>query len=319
MIRQLAWMSTLLWLAACATASAQSYPTRPIRLILPTAPGSSPDVLARPIAQRLGEALGQTVVVENVPGAAGAIAVERAMKAPPDGHTLLYGFNSLVTMNPALYRKLPYDVERDMAPVGMVMAGSYVWAANNDLAANSIPELIALAKARPRQISYVSIGPGTAAHLGVELLAAQAGVEFLHVPSKSALLSEVIGGQVQMKIDPTSVIIPQVRAGKLKALAVTGPKRLPQLPDVPAVAESVPGYELLGWHAVWAPAGTAREIIARLNAELAAAVRAPESVARLAAVAFEPAVSTPDELAAQIRREAAVWARLIKARNITLD
>ena len=314
------WLAAGLALALAAGASqAQQYPNRPIRVIVPSSPGGSPDVLARIIAAPLGEELGQPLVVETVPGAAGIIGTDRAAKATPDGYTLLYGFNQVATMNPPLYKKLPYQPERDLLPLGLTLNLSYMWIANNDFEPKTIADLVKLNRARPGTVNYASTGPGSAAHLGGLLLERMTGTQMNHIPYRGNTTSDLLAGVVQLKLDPVAASLGLVKSGKVKVLAVSSPKRLAILPDVPTVAETVPGFEMTGWQGFWAPAGTPPAIVQRLNAAIVKVVRAPEMQARILELGYEPLGSSPKEMADRIHSELQEWTTILKQANITIE
>jgi tripartite-type tricarboxylate transporter receptor subunit TctC len=300
-------------------ALAQAYPTRPIHLIVPSAPGGSPDVLARLLSVPLAEELGQPVIVETVTGAAGIIGTDKVAKAQADGYTLLYGFNQVATMNPPLYKKLPYQPERDLVPLGLTLNLSYMWIANNDFEPRNIAELIKYNRANPGKVNYASTGPGSAAHLGALLLERMTGTRMTHVPYRGNTNSDLIGGVVQLKLDPIAASLGLVKAGRVKVLAVSSPKRLAVLPDVPTVAETVPDYELTGWQGMWAPVGTSPAIVQRLNAAIVKVIQAPEMQKKIQDLGYEPLGSSPKEMADRIHRETASWTAVIKQANITLD
>jgi len=308
-------------LPSWATAQSRGYPNKPIRMIVPSASGGSPDTLARIFAQKLSESMGQSVVVEALPGASGLIGTEKAMKAPADGYTILYGFNQRVTMNPHQFAKMPYDVDKDMVPVSLVAHMAYVWIAPPSFPANSMAELIQLAKAQPGKINFASPGLGSGSHLGGELLMQAAGIEMLHIPYKSTTTAtlDLLAGIVQLKMDPYASAMPLIKSGKVKALAVTGPTRSTLLPQVPTVLESLPGYEIPGWHAVWVPAGTPPDIVRRLNNEFVKITRSPEIRSRLAEMSIEAVGSTPGELVQATRSESKMWGDLLKTRQIKLE
>ena len=298
---------------------AQGYPSKPIRIIVPSAPGGSPDVLARLISVPLGEELGQPLIVETMPGAAGIIGTDRVAKSTPDGYTLLYGFNQVATMNPPLYKKLPYQPERDLAPIGLTLNLSYMWIANADFEPKSIGELLKLNRAKPGSVNYASTGPGSAAHLGGVLLERMTNTQMTHVPYRGNTNSDLMAGVVQLKLDPVAASLGLVRSGKVKVLAVSSPKRLAVLPDVPTVAETVPGYELTGWQGLWAPAGTPAAVIQRVNAAMVKVIQSPEMQKRIQDLGYEPLGSSAKEMADRIRSELAQWTLLLKQTNITLE
>ena len=301
--------------------AAQSYPNKPIRLVVPAGPGGSPDIMARIVAPYLAEALGQAVFVDNVAGAASIIGTDKVAKATPDGYTLLYGFNQIATMNPALYPNLPYQPERDLAPIGQVLNLTYMLTAAPTFGPNNPAELIALAKAKPRSVSYASTGTGSAAHLGVVMFERAAGIEMLHVPYKagSGANTDLMAGVTDVRLDPIAGSLTLVKGGKLKALAVTSTERNSALPEVPTVAETLPGFEFSGWQGIWAPAKTPPAIIQKLNSALMTVLRRPEVRSRIVELTFEPAGSTPEQMAERVRRETRQWASIVKAAKITLE
>jgi tripartite-type tricarboxylate transporter receptor subunit TctC len=307
-------------LAAWALAGhAQGYPNKPIRVVVPSSPGGSPDTLARLIAVPLGEELGQPLVVDTVPGAAGIIGTDKVAKAAADGYTLLYGFNQVATMNPPLYKKLPYQPERDLMPLGLTLNLSYMWIANNDFAPDNIAELVKLNRAKPGSVNYASTGPGSAAHLGGLLLERMTHTEMTHVPYRSNTNPDLLAGIVQLKLDPVAASIGLAKSGKVKVLAVSSPRRLAILPDVPTVAESVPGYEMVGWQGFWAPVGTPPAIAQRLNEAIVKVIRRPDMQKRIQELGYEPLGSSPKEMADRIHSELAEWTGILKQANITLE
>jgi tripartite-type tricarboxylate transporter receptor subunit TctC len=298
---------------------ADDYPSRPIHLVVPSAPGGSPDALARLLSVPLGQELGQTIIVEPLPGAAGILGTDKVAKAVPDGYTLLYGFNQVVTMNPPLYKNLPYKPERDLIPLGMTLNLSYMWIANNDFAPKNIAEVVSLNKGKPGSVAYASTGNGSAAHLGGVLLERMTNTKMNHVPYRGNTNSDLMAGVVQLKCDPVAASLALVKSGKVKVLAVTSPKRLAVLPDVPTVAETIPGYELVGWQGVWAPTGTPPAIVQRLNAAIVKVVNLPEVQKGIKDFGYEPLGSTPKEMADRIHRELEEWTVIIKQSNISVD
>ncbi|ANN80488.1 hypothetical protein BAU07_13700 [Bordetella flabilis] len=302
-----------------ADARADAYPSRPIRVIVPSSPGGSPDVLARIVCAALGKELGQAMVVETLPGAAGIVGTNKVAQATPDGYTLLYGFNQIATMNPPLYKDLPYQPERDLAPIGLTLNLGYMWIANESFGPSSIAELIALNRARPGSVNYASTGPGSAAHLGGLLLERMTGTRMTHVPYRSNTTPDLLANVVQLKLDPVAASIGLVKSGKVKVLAVSSPRRLAVLPDVPTVAETVPGYEMTGWQGLWAPAGTPDAIVRQLNAAMVKVIHAPEMQKRIQELGYEPVGSTPGEMAARIHSELQQWAGIVKQANLKLD
>jgi tripartite-type tricarboxylate transporter receptor subunit TctC len=306
-------------LTAAPAAAQDTWPSRPLRIIAPAPPGTAPDIFGRLFAEQLTKILGQPVTVDNRPGASAILGTELAAKAPADGHTLLYGFNSIVTMNPHLFSKLPYDAQRDLAPVTQILAGGFVVIANNDFPARDLRAALEQARARPSQVSYGSYGPGSASDLGFKLIEESAKVDFLHVPYKQGVTNDVIGGVLNLTMEPTGFILPFIQAGKVRPLAVTTPRRIALLPEVPTVAESFPGFEVGGWHAFFVPGGTPPAIVARLNAAIRQVLATPEMQKRVSDIGFTPTGTTPEELATIIRRESDTWGRIIRAKNIKLD
>jgi len=323
----------LRWMAAAAAGCiclaayaepgfAQSYPTRVVRLVHGFAAGSAIDVFARPLAQKLSEALGQQVVVDSRPGATGTIANELVAKSAPDGYTLLAAPGSAMAATPHLY-KVPYDPLRDFAPVIQISTFSYVLVAHPAVPAKTARDLIALAKSRPAPLTYGSTGVGSGFHLAGELFAAMAGIQLLHVPYRgggSAAITDLVAGRVDLMWDSLAVVLPQMRAGKLRAIGVTGAHRAAALPNVPAIAESgLPGYEMVGWHGVFAPAGTAREIIERLNATIAKILGTPDIKELWTTQAMEILPSTPEQFAARLRFDYDRYGKLIKSSGISIQ
>lgn len=308
-------------ISLAAGAQGPAYPTKPIHLIVPTSAGGGADALARAVGPRLSQALGQPVVIENKAGAAGNIAAEQVAKAPPDGYTLLVGAIAPLAINPTLF-KLPYDPMRDFAPItGGVVFGN-VLVAHPSVSANNVQELIALAKARPGSLNYGSAGPGTAGHLAGELLADMAHVNLVHIPYKGGgpAMSDLLGGQTQLIFASPPSAIAYIKAGRLKALGVTGAQRIGSLPDVPTIAESaLAGYEAINWYCFVAPAKTPKEIVTRLNQELRKALESAEIREILVGQGMEPAPSTPEELSAFMQSEIVKWRKVIKDRKIAAD
>ena len=303
-----------------AASGAQPYPDRPVRLIVGFPPGGAADILGRVAAQQLSEALGQQFVVDNRGGAGGLIATEIAAKSPPDGYTLL--FTSIPhVINPHLYRKVTYDAVKDFAPVGQFVSVPLMMASNVSFPAKSVKELIALARAKPGQINYASGGSGASSHLAMELLKSMAKIDLVHIPYKGTgpLITDLIGGQVNVTIASAVPLSPQVRAGKLRGLAVTSPQRSPSFPDLPAIAETVPGYEVVNWFGVLAPAGAARAIVARLNKELNAALTSPELRRQLAAQGADAAGGTSEDFGQRIRSDFVKWAKVVKESGARVD
>jgi tripartite-type tricarboxylate transporter receptor subunit TctC len=278
---------------------AQDYPSRPVRLVVPYAAGGPVDIVARITAQKLSEILNQQVVVDNRAGAGGNIALEVVARASPDGYTLLMGANGTNAINPSLYRKMPVDPEKDLAPVSMVASSAMILVVHPSLPAANVKQLIALARAKPGSITYASSGSGSTAHLSGELFKSMARVDMLHIPYKGAgpALTDLVGGQVQTMITGVSSTLPHVKADRLKALGVSSEKRQPLLPDVPTIGEQLPGYEVATWYGVFVPAATPRSLVDRLNQTLVRIFATPDAQARLAAVGADAQTSKPDQFA----------------------
>ena len=297
-------------------------PPKPMRIIVPFAAGGATDVLARVIAAPLGEKAGHPVIVENRLGANGSIGSDAVAKAAPDGATLLMGTIATHSIQPAMGMKLPYSPERDFVPVVQAASQAYAVVANPLFAPNTMRELAALARREPGKITYASASKGTAAHLFAELFASLADVQLVAVHYKGAApaMNDVMGGHVPFTFDVVLTTLSQIKAGKLKALAVTSERRSPALPDVPTIAESgFPGYNAVGWNGLFAPAGTPRETVARLATEVSAMLNRPEVREKIAAQGAEVVGGTPEQFAAFIRADSAKWAQLIRKQNITPD
>lgn len=316
MVSKALLLSALALFAAMAqpAAAQNGYPARPIRIIVPSAPGGGTDYTARTIAQKLTEAVGQTVIVENRPGAAGNIGVEIASKASPDGYTLVMPITSFA-MNPHLYKKLPFDTVNDFAPITLAAVAPLYLVISPSVPAKNVSELITLAKSKPGQLNYANSGNGTSAHLAGELFKKMAGVDLVSIAYKGGgpAVLDLVAGRVQMYFSTVPAALAQVQAGKLRGLAVTSAKRVNLMPDVPTVAESgLPGYEIVGWFGLFAPAGTPKPVIAKLNRELNQVLRAPETQKRFESEGLVPGGGTPEELVKFLRSEIAKWGALIK-------
>jgi len=302
-------------LAARAQGPALDYPTRPITLIVPYAPGGGNDVLARGVAEPMSKTLGQPIVIENHGGAGGSIGTRQVAKSAPDGYTLGLGGTGTLAIDPTLYPNAGYDPRKDFAPVGLIATGPLIILVNPSLPAHNMQELIALAKAQPGKLNYASAGKGSGIHLGTVLLADTAGIELIHVPYRGSgpALTDLLGGHVSIYFSSLPPAIGLVKDGKLRALGVTGLKRSPILPDVPTVAEQgLPGFEAVLHYGIVAPAGTPRPIIDKLNAALRAALNTDDVHRRIATEGAEPLPTTPDEYAADIDREETKWSALVK-------
>ena len=307
---------------ASPDASAQDYPTRSVRLIIPFAPGGSNDILGRMIGARLSETLGQQVVIDNRGGAGGSIGVELAAKSPPDGYTIVIGHIGTLAVNPTLYKKLAYDPLRDFQTISLLAKVPNIMVVHPSVPAKSVKELLALARARPGALVYGSGGSGGAGHLATEYFKLMAKVDLVHVPYKGTgpAIIDLLAGQTQLVFAGVPGISAQVRAGKLRALGVSTTRRLAVFPEVPTIAEAgVPGYEATQWYGVLAPAGTPKAIVTRLNQEILKALQTPQMQERLAADGAEPLPSTPEEFSAFIKEEIARWAPVIKAAGIRAD
>jgi len=303
-----------------ATAAlAQSYPAKPIRLIVPFAAGGGNDNVARLVGKHLSDSLGQQLVIDNRPGAGGVLGAELAAKAVPDGYTLFLGGVGSHAVNPNLNVSLPYDPIRDFAPVALLAQAPLVLVVHPSVPADSITAFVALARSRPGQLNYASNGNGSSSHLAAVMFDSMTGVDMVHVPYKglSPALTDLLSGRVQLMFSSVVAILPHIKAGKLRGLAVTGSRRLASMPNLPTIAESgLPGYEASSWYGVLAPAGTPREIVARLNAELVKALEQPEVRTSLLAEGAEPIGGSPEQFAAHIRSEMERLGKMIREAKI---
>ena len=303
------------------TAQAQSYPSRPIRLVLPFAAGGLVDVPGRILAQKLSEALGQPVVVENRAGAGSTIGADNLAKSKPDGYTLMITSTTHV-ISANLYKRLPYDALRDFTMVMKLAEGPYVLVVHPSLAANSVADLVALAKAQPGRIDYASSGNGSSQHLVAALFCAMSGAPLNHIPYKGSdrATQDIIGGQVKVGFVGTPIALPHVKSGRLRALAVSTARRSAEMPAVPTLAEAgVPGYEATIWMGLFAPAGLPREIVARLHGEVGRVLAAPQARAAIAATGLEVSLSTPEEFAAFVRAEHGKWGKVVRETGATVN
>lgn len=307
---------------ATAQDRAANYPTKTVRIIAGSAPGAAVDFNARLAAQKLTEAFGQAVVVEQRTGASGTIGTEYVAKSPPDGYTLALGSMATLCVVPHLYAKIGYDPVKDFAPVTIIAASPFVVDVHPSVPARNLKELIALARANPGKLTFGTAGPGSVSHLGIEMLKSMANVNFLHVPYKGvapAMIS-LLGGETDLLYDPVLTSLPHVKAGKIRALAVGASKRSPLLPEVPTVAESgVPGFEASSWFGIVAPAATPREIVARLHATLVRTIGDKEVTQRLLSQGMEPVLNTPEQFAERIRQELPRWGKLVRAAGIKAE
>jgi len=302
--------------------AAQPWPSKPIKWVVPFAPGGTTDILARTIGEKLSVTLGQPIIVENKPGAGGGVGAEQVAKSPPDGYTIMGGTISTHAINASLYKSLPYDPVRDFAPITLIVRVPNMLVVNPDVPAKDVRELIALLKANPGKYSFASSGNGTSQHLSGELFKVMTGVEMQHVPYRGSppALADVVGGQVTMTFDNITTAWPLVKGGKLRALAVTTAKRSPIAPDVPTLAEAgLAGYEIGSWQGVFAPAGVPAEIVKRFNAEIVRIVNAPDVRQKLLDMGAEPAPNTPEEFAAMVKAEVTKWGDVVRKSGATVD
>jgi tripartite-type tricarboxylate transporter receptor subunit TctC len=308
-------------LAAPFGAAAQEYPTRAVTVIVPQAPGGTNDIVARVVGEALSRSLGQPFVIENRPGAGGNIGTQAAARAKPDGYTLLVTISSSQAINPALYKKVPFDPVKDFAPITLLGSVPNVLVANTEFPPNTLPELIALAKAKPGELKYASAGNGTLNHLLGEMLKTSAGIDLVHVPYKGVApaVTDVLGGFVNMGFASLPSVVSHLRNGKLKAFGVSTAQRSPTLPDVPAIGETVPDYAGDLWVGLFAVAGTPKDIIAKLHAETVKALGTPAVREKLETQGVEVATSTPEELAAKLQADLALWAKVVKESGATVD
>ncbi len=305
----------LVMTVAAAGACAQPYPERPVRVIVPYSAGGVVDSVARIAGSRLATVLGQQMVIDNRAGGGGNIGVEIVVRATPDGYTLLMGSNGTNAINPSLYARLPFDPARDLVPVSLVATGALALVVPASLPAASMSALIALAKAKPDAINYASSGNGSTSHLAGELFKSMAGIDMAHVPYKGAApaLIDVASGRIQVMFTGVSTTLPHIKAGRLKALGVTGEKRLDILPGTPAVTEQLPGYDVTSWYGLFAPAGTPKKRVDILQRALATVFATQEARAGIAAIGAEAMTSTPEQLGRMVHQERTKWAKVIKA------
>ena len=302
-------------------AVAAEYPDRPVRMIVPFTPAGATDMLARLVGERLGAKLGQSVVIDNRAGAGGNVGAEIAARAAPDGYTLLMGPASIYAISATLYPRLGYDLAKDLTPVSLVANVPHVLLVNNDLPVKSVPELIQFAKKKPGELNIASQGSGTVSHLEAELLKHMAGIEMLHVPYRGSApaILDLIGGRVHVMFDSIASALPHIRAGKLRAIAVASNTRSSLLPNMPTVAESLPGYSAHSWLGIFVPAGTPQSIVQRLQRDLVAAIDEPKTQARLVEAGFEPKSSTQEDFAKLVRDEMEKWRPVVKMSGATPD
>ena len=301
--------------------AAASWPTRPVRVVVPFAAGGIADNLGRQVAARLSQALGQQFVVENVTGAGGNPGAATVARAAPDGYTILMGTVGTHAINPALYKTMPYDHRRDFRPISLVATSPNILVVHPDSPANSVPEFMALAKAKPGGLSFASSGAGSSLHLTAEMFMAMTGTRMTHVPYRGSppALNDLMGGRIDLSFDNVSTSWPLVEAGKLKALAVTSRERAPIAPALPTMADFLPGFEATSWHAMFVPAGTPDAVADTLGREVRAIMRQPDLVAILGKLGVTPVGSTPAELAAYVETETAKWAKVVQDAHVTVD
>lgn len=306
---------------ACSLAFAQGseWPNKPIKIVVGFAAGTPPDIFARLYGDYVGKKLGVPVVVDNKPGAAGNLASDTVAKSPADGYTVLYNLSTAFTINPYIYSKLPFDPAKDLVPVATTMRQGLVLIGRPNLPVGSVKELVAAAKAKPNALSHASYGAGSPSHLIVEWLKDETGTEMTHVPYRASPISDLIGGQIDMVMEPIATAFPQISTGKVKALAYSGPSRFPALPDVPTLAETVPGLTIMSWHGIWAPAATPAAVLNRINAVFVEASKDADVSKRIRDLNSEPLGVSRAEMANMVRRDADIYSRIVKAKNIKVD
>jgi tripartite-type tricarboxylate transporter receptor subunit TctC len=298
-----------------------AFPNKPVKIIVPSAPGDGSDILARFLASKLQAQWGQSVTVENRPGAGGVVGTEAAAKSAADGHTVIVGNAGSHAINQALYPKLPYDVVRDFTAVTMIASAPNAFVVNPEVPAKTVAEFVALAKASPNKFAFASGGNGSSAHLNGEMLRLMAGIEMTHVPYKGAspAITDVIGGQVQLMIGNLPPMLPHIKSGKLRLLAVTTPKRFAAVPDAPPMLDTIPGYESLAWFGVFAPSATPKDIVAKWHADTVAALALPDVKEKISQLGFDVVGNTPDQYAAIVRADISKWTKVVKASGAKAD
>ena len=322
MKRSACWVVALLLATLAALAHAQAWPAKPIKWVVPFAPGGTTDILARTVGEKLALALGQPVVIENKPGAGGGVGADFTAKAAPDGYTIMGGTISTHAINASLYDKLPYDPVKDFVAITLLARVPNMLVVNPAIPAKNVAELIALLKANPNKFTFASAGNGTSQHLSGELFKTMAGVEMQHIPYKGSppALQDVVGGQVTMTFDNITTALPLAKAGRLRALAVTTATRSAVAPEVPTLAESgLPGFEVGSWQGVFAPAGTPPEIVKRLNAEIVKILKLPDIKEKLTGLGAEPVGNSAEEFAAMVKSEVVKWADVVKKSGARVD
>lgn len=320
-MHQAKWILMAGALLASTTIAAQGFPTKPVRIIVPFSAGGATDIVTRVVAQKLTDIWGQTIVVDNRAGAGGNIGADLAAKAPADGYTLFMTSGSIVTANPHMYRKLPYDAARDLVAVTNVASGPQAIVVNPSFAGKTVKDLIDMAKTKPDSVTFGSAGIGTQTHLAGENFIASAGLNVRHIPYKgeAPAIADLLGGQIQFVTPNLSAAIVHVRAKRLRALGVTSPARAKQLPDVPAVAETLPGFENLGWFGFMVPAGTPQAVVAKIHRDTVAALKDAEIAKRFDDLGMVPVGNSPADFAKAIKEESARWAKVIKERNLQVN
>lgn len=320
-MHQAKWILMAGAMLASTTIAAQGFPTKPVRIIVPFSAGGATDIVTRVVAQKLTDIWGQTIVVDNRAGAGGNIGADLAAKAPADGYTVFMTSGSIVTANPHMYRKLPYDAAKDLVAVTNVASGPQAIVVNPSFAGKTVKDLIDMAKARPDSVTFGSAGIGTQTHLAGENFIASAGLNVRHIPYKgeAPAIADLLGGQIQFVTPNLSAAIVHVRAKRLRALGVTSPTRAKQLPDVPAVAETLPGFENLGWFGFMVPAGTPQAVVAKIHRDTVAALKDAEIAKRFDDLGMVPVGNSPADFAKAIKEESVRWAKVIKERNLQVN
>ncbi len=310
-------------LLAATICQAQSWPQKPVRVIVPFAPGGASDLMPRLVGEKLTSMWGQPVLIENRPGAAGNIGMEAGAKAAPDGYTLLAAPNGNLVVNPHMYSRLAYDVFKDLAPVTRIAAVQNVLVVNPEVPAKTVKELVTLAREKPGTLNFASPGNGSQAHVAVELLKLQLGLDLVHVPYQGVgpAMKDLLGGRINLMVAQVPAALPHIKAGKLRALGVASSAPLAALPEVPTIASAagLPGFEAVSWYALMAPAGTPREVIAKIHGDVAKALQLPDVRERLAGMGAEPSGESPAELAARIKAEYDRWGEVVRKANIKAD
>lgn len=305
----------------CSLGNAQNtdWPSKPIKIIVGFAAGTPPDIFARMYGDYVSKKLGVPVLIDNKPGAAGNLSSDAVAKSPADGYTVLYNLSTAFTLNPFLYAKLPFNPEKDLVPVATTMRQGLVLIANPKFPVNSIKELVAAAKAKPGFYSHASYGAGSPSHLIVEILKDEAKIDMIHVPYRASPIPDLIGGQVDTLMEPIATAMPLITSGRAKALAYSGPSRHPALPDVPTLAEVVPGLAVMSWHGIWAPSATPAPVLARLNSIFVEASKDADMQKRIKDLNVEPLGVSRAEMATLVSQDASMFGKIVKARNIRLD